>query len=141
MAMSRGPDERSHSSAPGSPEAIDPKEFMPGSVFMVPNEIFDIPTVGDHPGLCMHYQCGVGKSTFLRGSGSPPWSWKTTYPVEPTPGNGLRKRTRFELFPIRIQWRWLRSLAPRRRMGRLDSGVFQAIQRELERLFPETPMT
>jgi hypothetical protein len=135
--------ERSRPPALGPWEAIDPEEFMPGSIFMVPDEIWGIAAVGrvDHPGLCTRYQCGVGESALLQGSGcSPAGWWKPRYVVEPTPGNGLRKRTAFELVPIGIQGRWLCWMYPGRWMGRLDSGDFQAIRCELERLFPDPAM-
>jgi hypothetical protein len=134
-----GDEEGRRPAEPGGAEPIDAAGLLPGSVFMVPDKTwgFEAPGRVDHPGACLDYPPVARECGILKGS-TPSWAarWKPTYIVEPSPGNGLRKRTAFDLVPVRIRKHRLRLMYPERWIGRLDDQDFGEILRELRRLFP-----
>jgi hypothetical protein len=115
---------------------LDPDHDLPGAVFMVPNEQWEIDstTSTDHPGACVHYQERPGSAILVKGTdavhvrNAPGY-----YVVEPTPENGLDKPTAFELMPRYFRLHKVRLFYPQRYLGRLDDATLFALFDELAR--------
>lgn len=119
---------------------FDPEAELPGAVFMVPNAQwgFDSLTSEDHPGACVHYQPAQRQGVLVKGTDAghvrSPWRY---FFLEATLGNGLGKRTAFELRPRFFRLHRLKLYHPERHLGRLDDGALRALRAELARLYPE----
>jgi hypothetical protein len=121
---------------------VDPESDFPGTTYIVPDKFWGFRSVGreDHPGACT--QCATAEHVAILVKGSDALlrrSFAPTFVIEPTPENGLRKATAFELVPRAFRLRRLLLLHENRRAGRLDPLDLSDLQRALERRFPPVP--
>jgi hypothetical protein len=118
---------------------FDPDRELWGAVFMVPDRHWDIATARpDHPGACAHYQAGDRTAVLVKGTDADNLrTFHGYFLVGPTDGNGLEKRTGFELVPRPFRVHRLRVYYPERYLGRLDDSTRLALCEELARLHPE----
>jgi ECF sigma factor len=105
--------------------AVPVEQELEGSVYMVPDTLWEIfaPDRDDHPGVCV--RCHLpARLAFLNKGTDPAFARPHLYLVvyiDPTPENGLGKRTAFALDPRRVRLHRLLTLhdSPRR-LGRLE---------------------
>jgi hypothetical protein len=119
---------------------LDLGEVLPGAVLMVPNRHwgFESLTSEDHPGACAHCQEGARQAILVKGTDADNVrSPRRFYFVAPTLGNGLQKRTGFELVPRYFRLHRIRLFFPERHLGRLDDADLHGLCEELARLHPE----
>jgi len=138
----RSNDEATEANASDSSPAgdFDPNEDLPGAVFMVPNRDWKIKgsTSDDHPGACAHYQERAREAIVVKGTDAENVRFsRRFYFVAPTQGNGLSKKTAFELVPRPIRLHRIRLFYPERHLGWLDDATLHALCDELARLHPE----
>jgi hypothetical protein len=126
--------------AGSEPEVFDADALLPGAVLMVPNRHwgFEVVSATDHPGACTHYQPGANDAILVKGTDAENVRNPRRYFfTDATPGNGLHKRTAFELVPLPFRLHRLKLLFAERYLGRLENLVLQALRAELARLHPE----
>ncbi len=124
----------------GEPEVFDADTLLPGAVVMVPNRHwgFEVVSAADHPGACAHYEPGATDAILVKGTDAENVRNPSRYFfTDATPGNGLHKRTAFELVPRPFRLHRLKLLFAERYLGRLEKLVLQALRAELARLHPE----
>jgi hypothetical protein len=129
------PSDRDAESAPFAADNI-----LPGAVLMVPNRHwgFEVVSAEDHPGACAHYQPGASDAILVKGTDAEHVRHpRRYYFADATPGNGLKKRTAFELVPRLFRLHRLKLFFPERHLGRLDEATLLALRAELARLYPE----
>lgn len=136
------PDDEADDGTNGSsePGIFDADALLPGAVLMIPNRHwgFEVVSATDHPGACTHYQPGANDAILIKGTDADNVRGARRYFfADATPGNGLRKRTAFELVPRPFRLHRLKLLFPERFLGRLEDMVLQALRAELARLHPE----
>ncbi len=125
---------------PAPTRDIDPDRDLPGAVYMVPNELWQIDsaTSTDHPGACVHFQQRDHNAILVKGTdafhvqNAPGY-----YVVRPTGDNGLGKETAFELVPRYLRLHRVRLFYPERVLGRLDEATLFALCDELARACAE----
>jgi len=122
------------------PEPMPSDDELPGTVFAVPDWLWGFEAVGreDHPDICTAARPETMLATLVKGQdAATAWgSRRTRFVVEPSPLNGLRKTTSFELVPYPMSLRHVRLLFPDRRMGKLEPVPFAKLRRRLAQLFP-----
>lgn len=115
---------------------LDPDHDLPGAVFMVPNEQWQIDsaTSTDHPGACVHYQEHPCSAILVKGTDAVHVRNAPGYCViDPTPENGLEKPTAFELLPRYFRLHKVRLFYPERYLGQLADATLFALFEELAR--------
>jgi hypothetical protein len=137
---SRLPDEDDEPAGGHEPEEFDPESALPGAVLMVPNRHwgFEVASAADHPGVCTHHRPATADAVLVKGTDAEHVRFPHRYfIVRPTDGNGLSKRTAFELVPRPFRLHRLKLFFPERHLGRVDEFTLQHLQAELARLHPE----
>ena len=119
---------------------LDPDRDLPGCIFMVPNEQWEIDsaTSTDHPGACVYYQHASHSAILVKGTDVDNVRDLRGYRVvAPAPGNGLSRPTAFELVPRYFRLHKIRVLYPERHLGQLDETALFALCEELARACAE----
>lgn len=122
------------------PFVFEPARDLPGAVLMIPNKHwgFEVVSADDHPGACVAYADDRREGVLLQGTDADHVRQLRVYHlVEPTPENGLHKRTAFRLVPRYCRLHRVKLYFPERHLGRLDGETILALQKELARLYPE----
>lgn len=139
----RRPQESEADDSPGAgsqPEIFDADRQLPGAVLMVPNDHwgFRNESSDDHPGACAEYRPGANVATMVKGTDAEHVEGRPDhFFVDASKGNGLKKRTAFELFRRRFRLHRLKLLFAERYLGRLEPQVLKDLQAELARVHPE----
>ena len=117
-----------------------PDEFL-GGVYYIADGVwgFEAPTSTDHPGACVKNTPSRAASVLVQGRGmySAHAREKIAEVIEPTPANGLKKATAFELSPTWCPWARLSLFHQDRRIGVLDLEDRDRILQKLLLLFPD----
>jgi hypothetical protein len=125
---------------PAPTSTLDPDRDLPGCIFMVPNEQWDIEsaTSTDHPGACVHYQEASHSAILVKGTDVENLRDLRGYRiVVPAANNGLSRPTAFELVPRYFRLHKIRVLYPERHLGTLDEATLFALCEELARACAE----
>lgn len=136
------PDATDATSESAESEPFNPDTALLGAVLMVPNRVwgFEVVSAKDHPGVCTRYEPGASGATLLLGTdpvGLRKEERACCFCVDPTDGNGLKKRTAFKLVPRRFRLHRLRLFFPERHMGQMEKATLNSLQAALRRLHPE----
>ena len=122
------------------PEPVPSDNELPGTVFAVPDRHWGFDAVGreDHPDICTAARPETIRATLVKGrdAATDRGPLRTRFVVDPSPLNGLRKTTSFQLVPLTMSLRRVRLLFPDRRMGKLEPVPFAKLRRRLAQLFP-----
>jgi hypothetical protein len=126
--------------APPPTSTLDPERDLPGAIYMVPNEQWEIDSDSseDHPGACAIYQERTHSAILIKGTDADNLrDLRGYYVVSPTPENGLYKRTAFELVPRYFRLHKVRVFYPERYLGQLDETTLFALCHEMARVCGE----
>lgn len=136
-------DDPEEDAADASAQPIPAEEGLEASVYRIPTVLwwFDAPNRRDRPGLCV--RCDLTERIAVLCPGRDPgsrYSQGTVVLVDPTPENGLTKRTAFAMTPWTIDLRMLQLIHnDGQRMGRLAADVFDEILVHLAELWDSAP--
>ncbi len=112
---------------------------LPGAVIMVPNRYWGFTNINsvDHPGVCVELLRDHRDGVLVKGTDAEHAYGRRGYLYfDPTPENGLKKETAFEMRPKVIRTHTLENFFPERYLGHVEESVRLSILEELARLFP-----
>jgi hypothetical protein len=133
----RPPVEGQEPEPPAVPVPLEPE--LEGAIYLISDTLSGVRAVNRdrHPCLCV--RCDLRARVALMSLGrdaASPWAGVgTTVPADPTPGNGLTKRTAFTPTPWPMRLPVLRLIhAEEGPMGRLEADLLALIRALIERL-------
>src|SRR5262249_53703370 len=125
---------------PAPTSTLDPDRDLPGCIFMVPNEQWDIEsaTSTDHPGACVHYQEASHSAILVKSTDVENLRDLRGYRVVvPAAVRGLARPPAFELVPRSVRLQKIRVAFPEGHLGAPAEAALFALCEERARACAE----